>query len=331
MEGWKLSEGEYLKKPLSENDLSKIFATIFSPTSKNTTSYKFGFIKSLLDNLYNVDSSLCLSFDAVFSTFAESYWNLILKCNLNQQSGKNAKITTILKGLFISYGYDEVIPFESLSSEQKLEIIKTVRVECSKYVIGALFEDSLQSLYSFSKKTKIIQFNPDVYRYMCRNKVMLEKVNYFEWSRFLEKVNPEDLTHEISNKLDESTQRSKLSMYEQILYEEFECHNCFYCGKVLKDKIQVDHFIPWSFVKEDRLYNFVLACPHCNAQKNNKLAPEKFVNGIVERNKVLINESSRIDSMYRIDTNSYTDKTINNLYGYAIMNGFRRWNVSEFI
>lgn len=105
----------------------------------------------------------------------------------------------------------------------------------------------------------------------------------------------------------------------------------FYCGKVLKDKIQVDHFIPWSFVKEDRLYNFVLACPHCNAQKNNKLAPEKFVNGIVERNKVLINESSRIDSMYRIDTNSYTDKTINNLYGYAIMNGFRRWNVSEFI
>lgn len=25
MEGWKLSEGEYLKKPLSENDLSKIF------------------------------------------------------------------------------------------------------------------------------------------------------------------------------------------------------------------------------------------------------------------------------------------------------------------
>lgn len=60
---------------------------------------------------------------------------------------------------------------------------------------------------------------------------MLEKVNYFEWSRFLEKVNPKKLTHKISNKLDESTQRSKLSMYEQILYEEFECHNCFLLWK----------------------------------------------------------------------------------------------------
>ena len=331
MAGCDLSEGEYLKRNLTDDDLSRIFATIFSPSSRNTTSYKFGFIKSLLDNLYNVDSSLSLSFDTVFSTFAESYWNLSLKYNLNQQSGKNAKITTILKGLFISYAYDEVIPFESLSSEQKLEIIKNVRVECSKYVIGALFEDSLQSLYSFSKKTKIIQFNPAAYQFMCKNKVMLEKVNYFEWSRFLEKVNNEELTQAISTKLDESTLRSDLSMYRQILYEEFECHNCFYCGKVLKGKIHVDHFIPWSFVKEDRLYNFVLSCPHCNTKKNDRLAPKKFIHDVVERNNVLINESSRIDSMYRIDTNCYTDKTINNLYGYAIMNGFRSWNVSEFI
>ena len=49
---------------------------------------------------------------------------------------------------------------------------------------------------------------------------MLEKVNYFEWSRFLEKVNSEELTQAISTKLDESTLRSDLSMYRQILYEE---------------------------------------------------------------------------------------------------------------
>ncbi|MBW7570090.1 HNH endonuclease [Succinivibrio faecicola] len=331
MAGWALTEGEYSKISLSDSDLSRIFASIFSPSSRNTTSYKFGFIKSLLDNLYNVDSSLSLSFDTVFSTFAESYWNLILKYNLNQQSGKNAKITTILKGLFDSFGYGEVIPFESLSNEQKLQIIKAVKVECSKYVVGALYDDSSRSMYSFSKKTKVIQFNPTVYKYLCTNKVMLEKVNYFEWSRFLEKVNSEEYTKLISTKLDVSTQRSDLSMYRQILYEEFECHNCFYCGKSLKSKIHVDHFIPWSFVKEDRLYNFVLACPHCNTQKNNKLAPQKFIHDIVERNNVLINESLRIEDMYRIDTNSYTDSTINNLYEYALVNGFRRWDVSVFI
>lgn len=104
MEGWKLSEGEYLKKPLSENDLSKIFATIFSPTSKNTTSYKFGFIKSLLDNLYNVDSSLCLSFDAVFSTFAESYWNLILMNFLFHRS----TVSVDWSNLFMNVGANKI-------------------------------------------------------------------------------------------------------------------------------------------------------------------------------------------------------------------------------
>ena len=155
MAGWALTEGEYSKISLSDSDLSRIFASIFSSSSKNTTSYKFGFIKSLLDNLYNVDSSLCLSFDTVFSTFAESYWNLILKYNLNQQSGKNAKITTILKGLFDSFGYDEVIPFESLSNEQKLQIIKAVKVECSKYV------RLVRKLFNMT--------NEDIYQYSCRD------------------------------------------------------------------------------------------------------------------------------------------------------------------
>ncbi len=46
--------------------------------------------------------------------------------------------------------------------------------------------------------------------------------------------------------------------------QEFE-NKCFYCGKpVIKKTVEVDHFIPWSFMKDDQIWNFVLACPECN-------------------------------------------------------------------
>jgi CRISPR/Cas system Type II protein with McrA/HNH and RuvC-like nuclease domain len=36
-------------------------------------------------------------------------------------------------------------------------------------------------------------------------------------------------------------------------------------------KIHVDHFIPWSFVKEDKMWNFVLSFPESNERKNNEI------------------------------------------------------------
>ena len=47
--------------------------------------------------------------------------------------------------------------------------------------------------------------------------------------------------------------REDLSIYRELLRREFEENTCFYCGKKLNDKAHVDHFIPWSFVKDDKI------------------------------------------------------------------------------
>ena len=73
----------------------------------------------------------------------------------------------------------------------------------------------------------------------------IEKLNYYEWARFLERVNEEAVATKLLDKIDESAKRNNLSAYRQILYEEFESKNCFYCGRPLQPgKIDVDHFIP---------------------------------------------------------------------------------------
>lgn len=86
-------------------------------------------------------------------------------------------------------------------------------------------------------------------------------------------------------------ERTPLEIYRNILFSEFEECNCFYCGKKLSGKIHVDHFIPWSFVKEDKLWNFVLSCPECNIKKSNILPPKSTIARILERNRIILNAS----------------------------------------
>lgn len=61
---------------------------------------------------------------------------------------------------------------------------------------------------------------------------------------------------------------------------EFNQTKCFYCGRELRNasgsSSPVDHFIPWNFVKDDKLWNFVLACPHCNSLKSNILPDRQY-------------------------------------------------------
>ncbi|NLX77533.1 MAG: hypothetical protein GXZ01_09250 [Clostridiaceae bacterium] len=51
MEGWKLRRGEWTKECLSEDEIWAKFNHIFSTKSANRTSYKYCFIKSLLENI----------------------------------------------------------------------------------------------------------------------------------------------------------------------------------------------------------------------------------------------------------------------------------------
>lgn len=89
-------------------------------------------------------------------------------------------------------------------------------------------------------------------------------------------------------KIDKSSERENLSVYRRILFEEFENETCFYCGKKLSNdgqKVHVDHFVPRTFIKDDKMWNLVLTCPACNLQKNDKLAENIYLDKLVERNQ----------------------------------------------
>lgn len=329
MSGWDKKSGSISKTEISEDELWEVFNYVFSFQSSKRNSYKFGFIKAILDNLLNVenvDGSYRLSYFDLFNKFTENYWNLVVKYNIRQiiknRDGQNSVIENIFFKEVNANPILKELEFISVQEKERKKIISKVTYECKKYVIGALHEDTKGFLYEYDRENwDSIKINPVAYEFMFKYKSELEKLNYYEWAKFLEKANKDKILTGIIGKIELCyPAREDLSIYRGILYKEFGETNCFYCGKKLNNKIHVDHFIPWSFVKEDKIWNFVLACPECNIKKKDKLPLDMQLKLVVSRNirlQLLQNE------IVKKDFKNYDETILLRMKKYAKYSGYR--------
>ena len=52
-----------------------------------------------------------------------------------------------------------------------------------------------------------------MYEFLCKHKLAIEKMNYYEWARYMEKVNDDSVLDHLLTKIEISTQRSNLTNY----------------------------------------------------------------------------------------------------------------------
>ena len=331
MAGYDLNEGKLCDSNVSEDQLWSLFNYVFVGGSKKTSSYKFGFLKAILDNLFNgiwCEDLYELSYDTLFAKFAENYWNIIVKYNLKQQKQTEktgtSRIETIFNDVLKINGVLSNLEFTSIEYELRLKTISLVEKTCRKYVVGALYKDLDGHVYSFNKKEKNIKISRQAYDFLFKYKMELEKLNYYAWAKFLESINDDTVLIRVLDKLELSTpHRTDLSVYREILKREFEDNNCFYCGTKLEGIIEVDHFIPWSFVKDDKAWNFVLSCSRCNRQKKDLLVSGDYMVRIIKRNNVL-KDSTNIT--VRKDFIGYNSELLRKMYLYAKISGLKEIN-----
>ncbi|WP_405349470.1 HNH endonuclease [Ruminobacter amylophilus] len=332
MAGWNLKNGTITDYRPTEDHIWSLFNYVFSESCSKRNTYKFGLIKSLLDNAFNGSErseGIFFSYRQLFARFAENYWNLVVKYDLRQMKpdGKSvySKVETILKEAVGSESLLSFLEFSSLDEIRLESVIRKVTDECKKYVIGALYSDFDGIIYSFDLKDAGLVLNRTVYEFMLKYKTELEKLNYYSWAKFLERVNQDSMVVRVLDKLELATpKRSDLSFYREILRKEFEENTCFYCGRKLKDTgIHVDHFIPWSFVKDDKLWNFVLSCPTCNERKNNRLPDRDLLLKIEDRNRIIMQSD---DIIVRNDFACYSDDLLDRMWQYARLSGLKEYS-----
>lgn len=212
------------------------------------------------------------------------------------------------------------ISFEAIDEKIRHKMVTEIKNRCKRYVIGAVYGDTDGTFYSFHLSKEILKFHPDVLAFLKKYEYILLKLNHYEWIKFLEKVNKEEDSYALAKKLDYATKRTNLKVYRNLLYDTFHRHDCFYCGRKLKS-IEVDHFIPWSFVRNDKLWNLALACPKCNNSKRDSLSTRYYIEKILAQNDYIIEHSNNIDVVKR-EFKIYEPKKIYEMYECAIFNGF---------
>lgn len=326
--GWNLKEGTLSHNNVAVDSYWAYFNYVFSDACRKTTTYKFGLIKAILDNLFSAELTsrgMEISYERLFSKFAENYWNLIAKYNLNQlrKNGKNSvsKIERAILNVKEKQQDKGPMDFEDLSAEDQETLVINVMDDCKQFVVGAVYQDFKGDLYGFDQQENRIWIHIAAYQFMMAYKLEIEKMNYYAWAKFLDKVNEDPPAYRVIEKLESSTpQRKDLTIYREILRQEFETDTCYYCGARIRKGGAVNHVLPWSFMKSDHLWNLVLACPKCNQLKRELLPSRELLIGVIHRNQELI---GRNNPLIQQEFTGYSENMMWSIWDHAAKQGYQ--------
>ena len=130
----------------------------------------------------------------------------------------------------------------------------------------------LYALYK-DRSSFYIELNPSWDSYLHAHYGILVDFTYWNLTQFLQVRNPN--VPAISNKLIKPETRTPLTAqhrYWNTVMQIVGPIECIYTGRQLHTgEYELDHFIPWSFVSHDLLWNLMPADPSINSSKSNKL------------------------------------------------------------
>jgi CRISPR/Cas system Type II protein with McrA/HNH and RuvC-like nuclease domain len=122
---------------------------------------------------------------------------------------------------------------------------------------------------------------------------------YFKWTQLLEKFNH---AHRIANKISvseiQAIKRKSLKVYRDILLilQENQAIIDFYINEIIYiSDISIDHFIPWSFIYSDEIWNLVITSKSNKSKKSNKLSNKEYLNKLKEQNLALVSKIKNLN------------------------------------
>jgi 5-methylcytosine-specific restriction endonuclease McrA len=123
--------------------------------------------------------------------------------------------------------------------------------------------------------------NPEWVDYLVENSKLLKDFCYWNLTLYLQDRNPN--VPDIPNKLIKPAERNSLvrqrKTFWDLVFNELGSLKCMYTGKRLTiGNYAVEHFIPYSFVAHDLIWNLIPADQSFNSAKGNKLPDlEKYI------------------------------------------------------
>lgn len=181
------------------------------------------------------------------------------------------------------------------------------------------------------KLKKEISFDPKWMQMIQDNtKVILGWIQ-FEKLRWLQNNNPEipGLVYKLKSIADKDKAR-KLSQVRKLwegILDLTEVEDIFTGEPVSTEDYDVDHFIPWSFVMNDELWNLMPMDSSLNSSKNNRLPKwDRYFKKFAENQFLLYNYIHELPGIHKLFENCYRDNLHSIWAGQELYREGNSWN-----
>lgn len=175
--------------------------------------------------------------------------------------------------------------------------------------LSKIYFESHKPLYCFNSTEKTecnsIILHPEWVLYLQQNYLIVRGWVCWKWLEYMQSCNPN--VPAIASKLFPPLKRESLisqTKYWKQILENIE-FKCIYSNLTInKDSFSLDHYLPWSFVAHDQLWNLIPTTKSVNSAKSNNIPDtDKYFNEFVKAQHLGIKLS--YDIMKPKDWNDY--------------------------
>jgi hypothetical protein len=244
--------------------------------AQTSTTYKPALLKAIV-RIQRDRERESVSLREIAEQFAQLYWTQTIVYHL-RQAASLSKEPEVLQALRRAAAEAGTRRFGDLSDETRSRLLtsiaKTLKIDVlRRFHVGM----PVGALPLFTVMGESVEFSESAISFVRTNSITLEMIANHWRARFLEKVNR--LAPAIIQKIEaDGIRRSSLRwFYDRI--KEVDAPICFYCTRPFSGESvrHVDHFIPWSFLLADPVWDLVFACVQCNLSKSDRLPSRSFI------------------------------------------------------
>jgi hypothetical protein len=271
--------------PVSHNINNKALSSIFNNTS---ATYKFYWFLGLIEEVENGRKKI--EKRIIFSRMVANAWYPVnyFRISFGVQDKLSEIIFYLINNTALTENEDKIKIYNLLNETNDKAILKNI-LHLDKNVphwfLSPWFrgykknkiysESNANDYYSIYKLDKeFITVNENWYVYIKNYARILKEYTYWNLALFLQSKNP--LIPDIVNKLIKPAKRNALTYqrnnFWNIYLNEESGVRCIFTGAQLNQaNYELDHFVPYSWVSHDLIWNLVPILSEFNSSKNNKL------------------------------------------------------------
>lgn len=278
---------ENIQLPVSR--LSQIF-------NSTTATYKFYWFVALLDIVVKERKTRMSFWEIIAGMVAESWYPIhYFKLSFGKSDSLYVHSMALQKELGISIDADRTrikrILLDNIDNSRTKSFLRVFTLNVPYRFLSPWIPFTINSdviarsqrfenncLYAINGET--IELNPVWNEYLMEHYGILRDFAFWNLTFFLQKRNPN--VPDVPSKLIKPIQRDSLTKqhkYWDTYIETVGSLTCIYTGKqILAKNYALDHFVPWSFVSHNLLWNLIPADSSINSSKSNNLPPlEKYL------------------------------------------------------